>query len=200
MPARRPIQLLVIHCTATPNGASLFSRDPDRTPLEAIDAMHAARGFSRTAEWRAKQNGALRAIGYHFVLYVDGTVATGRAIEEVGAHVKDWNAYSLGLALIGTDAFTRLQWTRLAELVEKLCTQYRIPPRAVSSTQGRRAALMGVAGHRDLSDDLDKDGTIERQEWIKTCPGFSVADWMSGGMQPLAGHIAPDPATRSRAR
>ena len=34
------------------------------------------------------------------------------------------------------------------------------------------------------------DGTIQPSEWTKTCPGFSVADWLAGGMQPLAVRIA----------
>ncbi|NDV81835.1 N-acetylmuramoyl-L-alanine amidase, partial [Bacteroides sp. 51] len=31
-----------------------------------------------------------------------------------------------------------------------------------------------VAGHRDLSPDLDGDGEISPAEWIKSCPCFDV--------------------------
>ncbi|KAA4606611.1 N-acetylmuramoyl-L-alanine amidase, partial [Bacteroides ovatus] len=31
-----------------------------------------------------------------------------------------------------------------------------------------------VCGHRDLSPDLNGDGEIEPEEWIKACPCFEV--------------------------
>ena len=35
-----------------------------------------------------------------------------------------------------------------------------------------------VCGHRDLSPDLDGDGEIEPEEWIKACPCFNAEmDW-----------------------
>ncbi len=43
-----------------------------------------------------------------------------------------------------------------------------------------------VVGHRDLSPDLNGDGTVEPSEWTKTCPGFTVADWLAAGMKPQA--------------
>lgn len=33
-----------------------------------------------------------------------------------------------------------------------------------------------VCGHRDLSPDLNGDGVIEPEEWIKVCPCFEVKD------------------------
>lgn len=32
-----------------------------------------------------------------------------------------------------------------------------------------------VCGHRDLSPDLDGDGTVEPWEWVKQCPCFEVS-------------------------
>jgi hypothetical protein len=32
-----------------------------------------------------------------------------------------------------------------------------------------------VCGHRDLSPDLNGNGEIEPEEWIKQCPCFDVA-------------------------
>ena len=35
-----------------------------------------------------------------------------------------------------------------------------------------------VCGHRDLSPDLNGNGEIEPEEWIKACPCFEVkAEW-----------------------
>ena len=31
-----------------------------------------------------------------------------------------------------------------------------------------------VKGHRDLSPDADKDGVVEKHEWLKECPCFSA--------------------------
>ena len=31
-----------------------------------------------------------------------------------------------------------------------------------------------VLGHRDLSTDLNGDGVIQKQEWMKACPCFNV--------------------------
>lgn len=176
----RPINLIVIHCAATPNGHSLFRGVPGEkfqtTPVQVLDEMHGNRQppFNRAPAWVACFNPDLKHIGYHFVLYTNGGHATGRNLEEVGAHITGHNANSIGICMIGTDAFTAAQWGTLKDLVTTLLKQY---PAA------------RVCGHRDLSPDLNGDGTIEPNEWIKTCPGFNVADWIKGGMAPLAGHL-----------
>ncbi|WP_153117392.1 N-acetylmuramoyl-L-alanine amidase [Rhodocyclus tenuis] len=174
----RQINLIVIHCAATPNGDSLFRGSPgtpsQRTPVQAIDAMHQARGFRRSPKVRQAWNPDLVAIGYHFLIYTNGAVVTGRAPAEIGAHVAGFNAKSLGICLIGTDRFTALQWDALRVLVAGLQKTY---PEA------------GVVGHRDLSPDTDGDGKVEPHEWLKICPGFSVADWLAGGMAPLSDHL-----------
>jgi N-acetylmuramoyl-L-alanine amidase len=35
-----------------------------------------------------------------------------------------------------------------------------------------------VKGHRDWSPDLDGDGEIEQNEWLKDCPCFNVREFM----------------------
>lgn len=174
----RLINLIVIHCAATPNGGSLFAGSPGtsgfRTPIQRLDEMHRQRGFKRTPEFRKRQNPDLTSIGYHFVIYTTGTVVTGRHVDEVGAHVQGHNANSLGICMIGTDAFTPEQWARLAELVDGLRKTY---PAA------------RVVGHRDLSPDTDKDGVVEPQEWLKICPGFDVAAWLRADKKPDPKHV-----------
>lgn len=167
----REINLIVVHCSATPNGRWVSTLD--------IDQWHAARGFKRQGEWRARQNSQLGAIGYHFAIYTNGAIATGRHLGEIGAHVAGNNRNSIGICVIGTDKFTRAQWSSLAALVDRLRQEF---PDA------------RVTGHRDLSPDLDGDGTIEPQEWIKTCPGFNAAAWLRADMLPRPGHILEEPA------
>lgn len=174
----RKIELIVIHCSASPNGRSLFTGklgDADFcTPAQEIDKWHAARGFRRNPNWSRLQEPTLKHIGYHYVIYTAGAVLACRHLDEVGAHVQGHNSNSIGICMIGIDHYSAEQWHCLKILIESLRKAY---PRA------------RVAGHRDLSPDTDGDGLVEPQEWLKTCPGFEVADWLQGGLQPLAGHI-----------
>lgn len=169
----RNITDIVIHCAATPNGEALFrgaAGTPGyRTPVMEIDGWHKQRGFARKPEWRRRQNPALSAIGYHFVIYTNGALATGRHVDEVGAHAAGHNAHSLGVCMLGTDRFTAAQWDTLKRVVTMLRADFRAER---------------VQGHRDLSPDANGDGAITPNEWTKTCPGFDVATWLTHGMAP----------------
>lgn len=203
----RSINLIVIHCAATPNGAALFKHvgTPDLvTPVQVLDEMHRTRGFIRGANWRAKQNPTLTSIGYHFVVYTRGAIETGRHIDEVGAHVQGYNATSIGICMLGTDKFTRAQWDALRE---HLCSfaryleqlrpnppkRYNNPSPAESLTIFEKLGVR-VVGHRDLSPDKNGDGKIDKFDWLKICPGFDVKTWLHAGMQPMAGQVLPDDA------
>lgn len=168
----RDIDLIVIHCSATANGVPLTANG--ETPIETIDRWHRVRKFERTHDARVRFNPNLTSIGYHYVVYVTGDVAPGRALAEAGAHAQGHNANSIGICMVGMDAYTLSQWSALRAVVEALTKLY---PEA------------RVCGHRDLSPDLDGDGVIQQREWTKTCPGFDVSTWSNGGMVPLAGHI-----------
>jgi N-acetylmuramoyl-L-alanine amidase len=182
----RPINLLVIHCSATKNGqpiarGSVGTSGFKSTPA-VIDSWHAERGFQRTAPTAKTFNPHLQHIGYHFVITTDGAVFTGRAPEEVGAHAVNANANSLGICMVGTDTFTQKQWDALKSLVTRLCAEYKIPL-AFARRAGPRL-FDGICGHRDTSPDKDGDGKVEPFEWLKTCPGFDVAKWINYGMTP----------------
>lgn len=162
----RAINLIVIHCSASPNGRWVTAAD--------IDVWHQQRGFHRDLEARKRYNPSLAAIGYHFVITTSGATVSGRSMDEIGAHVAGYNQKSLGICLIGTDRFTAAQWIGLAETLASLRKKY---------PQAR------VCGHRDLSPDKNGDGKIAPFEWLKTCPGFDVSTWLRGDMQPLADHL-----------
>jgi N-acetyl-anhydromuramyl-L-alanine amidase AmpD len=141
----RNITQIVIHCSATQEGQAVTTRD--------IDRWHKARGFNE--------------IGYHFVVYLDGSVHKGRDISQIGAHVAGQNSNSIGICYIGgldkdgkpKDTRTGEQKKSLYQLVTELKSQF---PKA------------HVSGHRDYSPDLNGDGVIEEWEWIKACPCFDV--------------------------
>lgn len=174
----REIKSIVIHCAATKNGESLFQgvagSKSAKSPIQVIDGWHKARKFRRQTSWRQQQNPQLESIGYHFVIYISGAIASGRHLDEVGAHVAGNNSKTLGICLIGTDKFTQAQWASLRTLVAQLKAKY---PAA------------SIMGHRDYSPDLNGDGKIEPWEFCKICPGFDVATWLASDLQPLRDHL-----------
>ena len=109
----RHINEIIIHCTATKSGRN--------TSVKEIDSWHRARGF--------------RGIGYHYVIYLDGTVVTGRNETVAGAHCKGHNAHSIGVCYVGgldsdgkpADTRTEAQRQSLRRLVRQLSARY---PRA----------------------------------------------------------------------
>ncbi|AWX15216.1 N-acetylmuramoyl-L-alanine amidase [Mergibacter septicus] len=165
----RQINKIVIHCAATANGKPLGNSH--QTAAQVIDNWHAKRGFKRQ-ENNLHFNPRLPHIGYHFVIDTDGLVESGRAINEIGAHVKGHNHNSIGICLIGGvgvgrekahGRYTVEQWNSLANLLSNLAERF---PHAE------------IYGHRDLSPDLNDDGVITQNEWLKTCPNFDVASWL----------------------
>lgn len=193
----RKIDLIVIHCSDSPNGRTLFTGKLGDahfvTPVQEIDRWHAARGFKRQTQWREKQNPQLTSIGYHFVIYARGVVATGRHVDEIGAHAQGYNSASLGICMIGCDKFTRTQWDALRDwlcgMAKELESQRpypSAPKRFNSPTPSEALAIFArlgvrVVGHRELNPD-------------KTCPNFNVADWLARGMRPLADQLYLDTA------
>ena len=76
----REIDLIVVHCSATPEGKH-FSTETIRN-------------------WHVNGNG-WSDIGYHWVVELDGKVRAGRPEQRVGAHVKGYNRSSIGICYVG---------------------------------------------------------------------------------------------------
>jgi len=151
---------LIIHCAATPNGVDFTAED--------IDQWHEERGFNRAPCFISK-DAPLTAIGYHYVIDLKGAVTIGRLLTETGAHALHHNTSGIGICLVGTDRFTSAQWQRLAKVVTALQRQF---------------PAIEIKGHRDLSPDLNGNGVIEKNEWLKTCPGFDVQSWLDNKQSP----------------
>lgn len=109
----RAIDELWIHCAATPEGRDFTVAD--------IRAWHKARGWSD--------------IGYHYVIYRDGSIHAGRPIGQVGAHVEGHNARSVGVVYVGgvsadgktaKDTRTSAQRSSLLWLAQQLVHKHRI--------------------------------------------------------------------------
>lgn len=110
-------------------------------------------------------------IGYHRYITRDGVVHHCRPLSKTGAHVKGHNTGNIGICLEGGvdksgDAqfnYTDAQLDALRLEIINLTGVYGIPN--------------PPKGHRDWSPDLDSDGTIEANEYIKECPCFDVGQW-----------------------
>ena len=132
----RLIDMIVVHQTGTPTGT-----------VESIDRYHRSLGWA--------------GIGYHYVIYRDGSVHKGRSNSEIGAHCKGDNATSIGVCCVGKgDALpvgsgylNQAMWDGLLRLVGQLMVAYRIP-------------VSRVVGHRERPSGREQG---------KTCPGFDVA-------------------------
>lgn len=196
---RRPVDLVVIHCSATPSGKPLTQGTPGAPGFlnapAVINAWHAARGFKRDLDAVRAFSSRFPSIGYHYVIDLSGEVWSGRGLDEVGAHVAGFNAHSVGICMVGgverEARYTDKQWASLEQVVQMLCAMYRIPARPPKRTQDAAGGVRvqgGVCGHRDLSPDLNGDGVIQPGEWLKTCPGFDVATWLAAGMTPQLQH------------
>lgn len=109
----RKIEEIIIHCSATPEGR--------HTTVEDIDRWHRDRGF--------------KGIGYHYVIYLDGSIHKGRDESAVGAHCLQHNSRSIGVCYIGgcvnqsgklvpKDTRTPEQKEALNNLIADLKTRY----------------------------------------------------------------------------
>ena len=130
--SRRTVTEIIVHCSATREGADFTVAD--------ITRWHKQRGFT--------------TIGYHYVIYRDGSVHNGRDVNVSGAHCVGHNTNSIGVCYIGgcasdgrspKDTRTNAQRASLEILLRKLKTLY---PSAK------------VRGHRDFAN--------------KACPSFDA--------------------------
>jgi N-acetylmuramoyl-L-alanine amidase len=106
----RKIDKIIIHCSATKAGQHFT--------VEDIDRWHKACGFAK--------------IGYHYVIYLDGSVHKGRPEEQTGAHTLGQNSSSVGICYIGgldaagkpSDTRTEAQKASLIRLINDLRIKY----------------------------------------------------------------------------
>jgi len=133
----RNISEIIIHCSATPEGK-------DYT-VEQIRQWHTLP--------KPKGNG-WSDIGYHYIIYRDGSIHNGRPVFQVGAHCAGHNTQSISICYIGgcasdgktpKDTRTPAQKRAMVELLNQLRRKY---PHAK------------IYGHRDFSN--------------KDCPSFDA--------------------------
>jgi hypothetical protein len=107
--------------------------------------------------------------GYHYVVSPDGKITQMLDEEKISNGVRCYNSVSINVAYIGgidttgkpIDNRTDAQKASLRSLLKMLHKKY---PTAV------------IQGHRDFSPDLNKDGKITSNEWMKACPCFNAKE------------------------
>lgn len=134
----RNITKIIIHCAAT------------RPSMDI--------GAKEIREWHTKGNG-WADIGYHGVIRRDGTLESGRPMDQPGAHTSGYNANSIGICLVGgvkedgktpEANFTPEQWATLRRVVLDLRKKH---PNAT------------IHGHNEFA--------------AKACPSFDVQKWLA---------------------
>jgi N-acetyl-anhydromuramyl-L-alanine amidase AmpD len=141
---------IAIHCTATREG-----RHYDAT---TVDQWH------KDLKWAG--------IGYHYLIRLDGTIEAGRPEDAVGSHIAGHNSNTVAVVYVGgldaagkpKDTRTPEQKAALKQLVTHLAAKYR-------------KTLTKIGGHRDWSPDKNRNGVIDKHEWLKDCPCFDVVAW-----------------------
>lgn len=106
--------------------------------------------------------------GYHYVVEADGTVVALCDENAVANGAKGYNHESIHVCYTGgidsagrpCDTRTAAQRASLQRIVREICSRHPI----------RR-----IAGHRDLSPDVNGNGHVDPYEWIKACPSFDVS-------------------------
>lgn len=135
----RVLNRIILHCTATPEGKH-FDVDTIR-------------------RWHMKDRG-WRDIGYHYVIYIDGSVHEGRPLEQVGAHTSGHNKDSIGIVYVGgcdakmkaKDTLNEAQEVAMVNLIKALREEH---------------GELSLHGHNEFA--------------AKACPSFDVQkkfDWL----------------------
>lgn len=137
LPNTRRIDKIIFHCSATPEGKDFT--------VEQIRQWHLARGFSD--------------VGYHYIVYRDGSVHRGRPENQVGAHCTGYNSHSIGVCYIGGCAATKN-------------AKGDYPPKDTRTPQQRATLIRLAAEFRRKYPGATVHGHNEFAN--KACPSFNV--------------------------
>ena len=132
----RDLNRVILHCSAT------------------IERAHF--DVATLRKWHTEPPRNWSDIGYHYVIYLDGSVHTGRPVQKAGAHTRGHNHDSIGVCYIGgldqdgnpKDTMTPAQDIAFIQLVRSLRMVF--------------GSHLKISGHNDYAK--------------KACPCFSVKD------------------------
>lgn len=135
----RKLTEIIVHCTGTIPSES--------TTVEAVRKYH-------------MEHNGWKDIGYHYLVYLDGSIHAGRPIDQKGAHCKNHNEGTVGICYVGGlvaknkagDTRTPMQKIALRNLIRALKVCF--------------PTIKKVSGHRDYGN--------------KACPCFNANDEYGG--------------------
>jgi N-acetylmuramoyl-L-alanine amidase len=146
----RKISEIIIHCTAA--RPEWFQGRPLSDKIENIRQFHKTPGVLSAA--------GASDIGYHLLIDRDGTIGFGRPLDQTGAHTRNRNTGTIGIALLGgfgsnenhkfEQHFTKEQDEALVWLIKELQKQ---------------TGPVILSGHNQYA--------------AKACPGFRVPLWLA---------------------
>lgn len=153
----RQISEIIVHCTAT--RPEWLAGKAVKAKVAEIDKWHKGNGW--------------KGIGYHYVIDRDGSLGVGRDLNTVGAHVKDHNIGTIGVALVGgfgaeaTDAFSDHFTPEQDATLRKFISDMRV-----------KFGDLKLSGHNEYA--------------AKGCPGFYVPDWAANKQKPAPSRPLPE--------
>lgn len=124
MKDRTTTRLIIVHCTATPEGRDVHVAD--------VRKWHKQRGWED--------------IGYHYLIALDGTIECGRGESKIGAHCSGRNAISIGVCYVGGIDKNTLKAKDTRTPAQKKALQTLI------ATMRRKYGDIPVYGHRDFAN------------------------------------------------
>jgi N-acetylmuramoyl-L-alanine amidase len=148
----RPVSEIIIHCSAT--------------RPEWLAARPTAEKVAEIRRWHIDDRG-WKDIGYHYLIDRNGTVATGRPVEQVGAHVAGHNTGTIGVCLIGghgSSETDRFEWHFTAAQDKAL----RV---LLADLKRQHKGIVKISGHNQYA--------------AKACPGFYVPTWYLKAAEPV---------------
>ena len=132
--SKRKITLIVVHCTGTEEGQDVT--------VQAIRNYH------------VNHNG-WRDIGYHYVIYRDGSLHEGRDVNISGGHARGYNSNSIGIVYVGGCPKGHLDQSKDTRTAAQKATLLRL-----LKDMRRMYPAARIVGHRDLNNT--------------SCPGFDA--------------------------
>lgn len=144
----RPLKEIIVHCTAT--RPEWMAKNTTKEKVAEVTRWHTDPVDKGGRGWKA--------IGYHYLIDRDGTVAEGRPLDQVGAHTLGRNTGTIGVSLMG--GFDSAATDKFEE--HFTASQERALRSLISSLQ-RKYGYLAVSGHNQWAQ--------------KACPGFSAPNW-----------------------
>lgn len=121
----RPIDEIILHCSATKEGQNFKAEDIRR--------------------WHVNGNG-WKDIGYHYVIDLDGTIELGRPLDQAGAHTTNHNQRTIGICYVGgLDSNGKPKDTRTLQQVAAM-------RQLVAALKVCFPTIKKVSGHRDYAN------------------------------------------------